>query len=97
MVGYWVYKYNVEDRDIGILDLTSLEEASDVDFPVPAICLVNPFVEKRLINAYTNIKSKDYLDYLKGISINGSVENMDYENVTINLDDYFTNMFILWT
>ena len=43
MVGYWFYKYLIEDKDVAVVDYLSLEEAKDVAFPVPTICFQNPF------------------------------------------------------
>ena len=33
MVGYWFYKYEVEDRDIGVVDYVSLEDTEEIMFP----------------------------------------------------------------
>ena len=30
MIGYWVYKYKVEDRDIGIVDYLALKTANHI-------------------------------------------------------------------
>ena len=34
MIGYWFYKYEIEDRDIGVVDYVSLEDAKYFDFPL---------------------------------------------------------------
>ena len=44
MVGYWLYKFKIEDRDIGVVDYELLEKA-EVDFPAVSICFRNPFLE----------------------------------------------------
>ena len=89
MVGYWYYKYEIEDRDIGVVDYLTLEEATDVEFPVLTICLINPFVEQKLRESKFNISSNLYLDYLKGNIFNKSYELIDYNDVTLNMSDYF--------
>ena len=29
MIGYWLYKFEIDDRDIGVVDYKSFEEAKD--------------------------------------------------------------------
>ena len=89
MAVYWLYKYKVEDRDIAVLDLISLEEASEVEFPVISICTIYPFIEKRMKDISSEINASSYLDYLKGNSIDDSFKTVDYDKVTLNLGDYF--------
>ena len=38
MVGFWFYKYEVEDRDVGVVDYESLEKA---DVELPALSLLS--------------------------------------------------------
>ena len=63
MVIYWLYKYKVIDRDIGVLSLISLEEAEDIEFPLPSLCLIDPFLERRFSTLQSNVDSSDYLEY----------------------------------
>ena len=44
MVGYWFYKYDVEDRDIGVVDYAPLNHAKDIKYPAVSICFRNPFL-----------------------------------------------------
>ena len=48
MVGYWVHKYQIEDRDIGVVDYKSFKEANEVDFPIPYLCFLDPFLKNKL-------------------------------------------------
>ena len=42
MVSYWFYKFGIEDRDIGVVDYISFEEANDIPRPNLAICHRDP-------------------------------------------------------
>ena len=95
MALYWLYKYKVEDRDVAVLDLLSLEEAKDVDFPVPTICLEHPFKEKVLKEKHS-ISSMKYLNHLEGTSFEDSMKNIDFEDVTLDLGDYFIDVSEKW-
>ena len=48
MVGYWFYKYEVEDRDIGVVDYVPLEDADEIKFPDASICIHYPYLQKNL-------------------------------------------------
>ena len=47
MVGYWFFKYDVEDRDIGVVDYAPLNLAEDIKSPAVSICLHDPFQVKK--------------------------------------------------
>ena len=66
MVGYWLYKFKVEDRDIGVVDYVSLRDAKDIHFPLVAWCLKNPFIEEKLKSKNSSITSTAYRQYLEG-------------------------------
>ena len=89
MVGYWVYKYKIEDREVGVVDYINLETANDVHFPTVSVCLENPILEHKLNETNPDINGKSYMDFLKAKTYNESYKSVDYNNVTINLDDYF--------
>ena len=48
MVSYWFYKFEIEDRDIAIVDSVAFEEADDVEFPIASMCFSNPFLDGKL-------------------------------------------------
>ena len=66
MVGYWFYKYDVEDRDIGVVDYAPLNLAEDIKFPAVSICLHDPFLVKKLKEINENMTRKNYRKYLEG-------------------------------
>ena len=91
MIGYWFYKYGVEDRDIGIVDYVSIAEADDVALHMPYMCFDNPILHNKMVSLHPNLSSSDYLQYLKGNLFDGRLQNIDYEDVTVQLQDYFLN------
>ena len=52
MVGYWFYKFNVEDRDIGTVDYTSFKDSSRISYPVASLCFesLDPFSREKILN-----------------------------------------------
>ena len=90
MVGYWFYKFYVEDRDIGVVDYTDLVEMPDAEIPVPTLCFKNPFLPERLSEI------SKYLAYMKGDGFRNESGSIDYGNVTLNLTDYFSFIKLKW-
>ena len=45
---------------------------------------------------YSEVNSSEYLEYLKGNKKLNSVESIDYEQVTLNLSDYFLYATEVW-
>lgn len=96
MVGYWFYKYEVEDRDIGVVDYVALEDANDIEYPAVSMCFEYPFHEKRLKALNPNITKSLYLSYLEGSHYDKTYEEIDYANVTFDLDQYFRWANVFW-
>ena len=89
MIGFWFYKYKVEDRDIGVVDYVFMAEDVDIKTPVASLCFDNPFVERKLKEIDLDIDADSYLKYLKGEYFDERYDQIDFENVTIDLIDYF--------
>ena len=87
MVSYWIYKFGIEDRDIGVVDYIPITESEDIERPNLAICLSFPILEKRFENY--NFSSIEYYRYLKGDIFDRKFLEIDYENITLDIQDYF--------
>ena len=87
MVGFWFYKYEVEDRDIGVVDYELLER-SNVKRPSVSMCFRDPFLINKLKQiGYPHPNKTTYLQYLKGRIYDYKFEHHEwgYENVTMDL------------
>ena len=97
MIMYWAYKYKIEDRDIGVVDYVSLQESENIHFPVLTICLVNPFKENKLFAATNGtVTTEMYLEYMKGNLWNENIAKLDYQSLSMNLNDYFDGAEEQW-
>ena len=94
MVGYWFYKYEVEDRDIGVVDYVPLMK-SDFELPVPSLCFESPVVMDTLHDIDPEINTTTYMKYLKGEIYDDRFEDIDYFNVTLDLKKYFLAAHII--
>ena len=95
MVGYWFYKFQIEDKDVAVVDYLALEEAENVEFPVLTICFRNPWIEERL-KEYDSDINGSYLTYLRGIDLVNKNANIDYDIVTLKMSDYFMGADEKW-
>ena len=66
MIGYCMYKFGVEDRDIGVVDYQTLKESTEIEFPTVTFCFFGPFLPSKLVQDNTTIDYEKYLQYLKG-------------------------------
>ena len=92
MIGYWFYKYGIEDRDVGVVDYVQIEDAMDIPIPVVSLCFEDIIVDGRL----NDVNKTDYIEYLKGNSFERGYEKIDYKNVTLNLNDYLMYTELIW-
>ena len=88
MVSFWMYKYSLVDRSIGVVDYEVLEKIDD-ELPQLSMCFMDPFLRKKLQDIDQNITSTIYLRYLTGEYYDDNLAAIDYDNVTIDLDKYF--------
>ena len=95
---YWLYKFLVEDEDLCLVDYTTLEMSTDdsVSLPMLSLCFKNPFIEKRLKEIDTNLNSTHYLNYLTGKKQDERLKNIDFRNVTIDLENHYLKSFVIW-
>ena len=96
MMGYWFYKYEVEDRDIGVVDYAQLENAKEIKIPDVTICIDFPFHVRNLKAINSTITIWDYIDYLRGDVYDKMYEEIDYSNVTMDLNKYFKSAWVSW-
>ena len=93
MVGYWLYKFVIEDRDLGVVDYELLEKAK-FDYPVPSICVKNPFITKKLKEYDSTMDNSKYLKFLKGDTLDDRYKLIDYHNSTIDMKDYLERVTV---
>ena len=96
MVGFWFYKYIVEDRDIGVVDYIPLADANDIKFPAVSLCFGSPFLTQKLSEISSNVTYKTYYDFLAGNTHDDLHSQIDYTNVTVDLGQYFHTSNVQW-
>ena len=96
MIVYWYYKYAFEDRDIGVVDYVSFQEATKIEYPIVSLCFYNPFLLHKIKEINPYIDDTTYLQFLKGDIMGKSFAEIDYQNISLDINDYFSSAFELW-
>lgn len=97
MIGYWFYKYEIEDRDVGVVDYRSFDESTnDFRFPILSLCIQDPFLKQKSKNNVSNPFHNEYAEYLKGDVSKDAKVLASYEESTINLNKHFTYAIEKW-
>ena len=96
MLGYWFYKYEIEDKDVAVVDYESMENARDIYFPVVTLCIINPFLERKFSEIDEGINGTTYLKYLRGELWDEQLHTIAYQNVTIDMNDYIVGGYVGW-
>ena len=95
---YWIYKFVIEDEDLCLVDYETLEkeEMSSTTLPMLSLCFREPFREDKLKEVDPSLNSSSYLEYLKGEVSDDIFKNVEYENVTMNLQNHYKGSFVNW-
>ena len=97
MIGYWLYKFQ-KNEDITLVEYKPVDELHEaVIWPELSFCFRGPFLNERLSNISNGLNKIDYYQYLIGQKNYGKTyHDISYENVTLNLFDYFSYISIHW-
>ena len=93
MMSLWIEKY-MKDEDLCLVDYRSFKNRSDMELPKLSLCLTQPFIDHNLENL--GVSTKEYLDHLKGESFNQSLAQINFTNVTINLENYYISTSVVY-
>ena len=71
MIAYWLYKYKIEDKDVGVVDYVQIDDSVrwkklNIKLPVASVCIANPFLEARLLELKPPRTIYSYSDFLAG-------------------------------
>ena len=95
MVGYWFYKFQIEDRDIAVVDYEQWDE-TEVDLPIAGICVANPFLKENILAVFSEFKETTYLKHLKGDIWDDEYDAIDYTSSTLDLNEYLMSVRIVF-
>ena len=96
MIVHWIDIFQ-RNEDVSSIEITSFGIKEDIFQPEITICITQPFLDERFSNNNPDRDSQGYIQYLKGNnSENDFYNDMVFENVTINLFEYFDQLHVIW-
>ena len=84
-----------ENHDICLVDLKEYNEDPNNVYPSISIVIINPFIDEKLRGYGEGINSTYYSKFLGGEYWDERMLEIDYDNVTIDLNTYFLGYDIL--
>ena len=85
MLVYWGREFSL-DEDLTVTTYRKFYEREDDVYPTVSICLVNPFLKRRL--AENGVNQSLYLKFLKGEYFSEDLLKIDYIKVSIDISDH---------
>ena len=91
----WCVYIFYQDNDVCLVDFKQYNEEKEYIYPSFSLIFVNPFIEGRLNNYGDGINTSTYSQFLEGKYWDERMFNISYDDVTINMDDYFLGYDIM--
>ena len=80
-----LYNYILNENST-VVEYQKFQQNGFSGYPSLSLCFFNPFLEDRLMSHGTNTSS--YIKYLQGSFEGEHMKKMEYDHVTISLEDY---------
>ena len=96
MASWCLYQYSL-DEDVTLIDFKSFHASADDIYPTVLMCFYNPYVDIYLDNYGKKINVTAYKYFLQGKLSSKEMINIDYEKVTLDINDYFLGYEIMYT
>ena len=87
-IKYW------QDKDISHLRFVTFNDNERNIYPALSICFYNPFLNEKLKGYGQGINTTTYSQFLQGKYWDKRMMKIDYDNVTVALEDYLTEIGI---
>ena len=91
LTGWCLYKYTL-DEDVSLVAFVKFNDDKQKVYPAITFCFWNPFYNQKLKRYGTGINTSTYSYFLQGILWDDRMVSIDYDDVTVSLEDYVTEM-----
>ena len=89
------YKYSL-NRDVSVIEFIKFNSDEESPYPSFSLCFMYPCLDQKIRNSEPDLSCNDYYGMHKNDSmINENLLKMNYDNFTINLNDYLLGTKIL--
>ena len=87
MTVLWVCRYSLDEDSVKI-DLKQFHTLEG-QYPMISVCLVNPFIESRIKDYNETLSAEKYREILIGDRYYDQTKKISFDNVTLNLADFY--------
>ena len=94
IVLFWIYQYSL-NLDLCRVDFKNYHHSKQDVFPLLSLCFKDLFLEDKLLEYNTSVAS--YIDYLNGKNYPIELNNLPYDNITMDMDRYVMDFFLQTT
>merc|ERR1712223_1751829 len=85
----WCVYIFSQDHDVCLVDFKQYNEEKEYIYPSFSLIFVNPFIEEKLKLYGKGINATTYSQFLEGLYWDERTLNISYDEVTIDIADYF--------
>ena len=97
MIEFWISEY-LKNEDTSVIEYKDLEAIKYFVYPELSICFYRPFLIEKLKAININITFNKYWKYVEGEeSFDEGYNDINFNNVTFDLFDYFKDYYITLT
>ena len=82
-----IYKY-MKDEDVSLVNYKRYHSDENSIYPSLTLCFNNPFINDKLTEYGNGINTSTYSKFLKGLHWDERMVNINYDNVTLDIDQY---------
>ena len=91
LTSWCFYKYNL-DEDVSLVSFVTFNDDENKIYPALTLCFWNPFLNEKLKSYGSNINTTTYSRFIQGTFWDESMARIDYDDVTVSLEDYLTEI-----
>ena len=84
----WCFHKYMQDKDVSLVNYKRFHSDRGSIYPSLTLCFNNPFLNDKLKTFGDGINTSTYYSFLEGLLWDKRMVDIDYDNVTVNLDDY---------
>ena len=91
LTGWCSYKYSL-DYDVSLVAFVKFNDDRQKVYPAMTFCFWNPFYNEKLKKYGAGINTTTYSEYLQDNYWDDRMVSIDYDDVTVSLEDYIREM-----
>ena len=94
-ISWCLYNF-VLNEDVSSIQFKEFQSQPEHVYPSVSFCVINPLLDEKLKEYGTDITVKSYQSFLKGLDWDDKMDAIDYDNVTLDLNDYILDYTVLY-